>query len=100
MLSMGLLVNSSSEIGGDSKVLLDFWLCGDQHLNPHIVQGSLYCVTYLKVAKKEESKSSHHKQKNFVTMCGDGCQTYCGDHFTIYKYIPSLCGTPKTITML
>lgn len=28
---------------------------------------------YLKVAKREDLKSSHNKEKNFVTMCGDGC---------------------------
>ena len=29
-------------------------------------------------------------------MGTDGYQTYCGDHFTIYANIKSLCSTPET----
>ena len=35
------------------------------------------CVVYLKVAKRVDPKSSHHKEKNifffFVAIWGDGC---------------------------
>lgn len=37
--------------------------------------------------------------KKFVTMWGDGCSLYCGDHFTIYVN-QSLCCTPETNTVL
>ena len=30
-------------------------------------------MVYLKVVKKGNLKSSHHKKKIFVTMYGDGC---------------------------
>ena len=30
-------------------------------------------ILYLKVARRIDLKSSHHKKKEFVTMCGDGC---------------------------
>ena len=29
-------------------------------------------------------------------MVTDGNQTYCGDHFIMYKNIESLCYTPET----
>lgn len=28
---------------------------------------------FRKVAKRVKLQSSHHKEKNFVAMCGDGC---------------------------
>ena len=31
------------------------------------------CVVYLKIAKRVDIKSSHHKKKKLVTMCDDGC---------------------------
>lgn len=29
-------------------------------------------------------------------MVTDGNLTYCGDHFTVYTNVKSLCGTSKT----
>ena len=30
-------------------------------------------ILYLQVARRIDLKSSHHKKKEFVTMCSDGC---------------------------
>ena len=41
------------------------------------------------------------KEKNiFVTMVTDGNWNYCGDHFTMYTPMESLCCTPATNIML
>lgn len=29
-------------------------------------------------------------------MCGDGCESYHGDHFTVYTHIKLLCYSPAT----
>lgn len=54
------------------------------------------CIIYLKVAKRVESKSSHHKNKicNYVKW---SMLTECGHHFAVYPYIESLYGAPWAI---
>ena len=42
--------------------------CNVQHDN----YSQLYCIAYLKVAKRVDYKSSHHTKK-FVAMYGDRC---------------------------
>ena len=57
----------------------------------------------MKVAEREDLKSSQHKKKRkqIVTMYGDGCQlNLSGDHFVMYTNIKSLCCTPEINRML
>ena len=57
------------------------------------------CIIYLKVAKRVDLKSSHHKNKicNYVKR---SMLTECGDHFVVYPYIKSLYGAPWARTAL
>ena len=57
-------------------------------------------MAYLKVTRKEDLKSSHHKEKNFVTICDDDVnQIYYDDHLTMHINIKSLYQMPKTNTI-
>ena len=69
------------------------WGCNVQH-GGYSLQ---YYIAYLKVAKKVNLKSSHHKKK--ISYGWWWILTYCGDHFTAYTYIKSLHCTPKTNAM-
>ena len=45
---------------------------------------SKYCIAYLKVAKRVDLKSSHHKKNIATYMVMNINWTYCGHHFTTY----------------
>ena len=58
-------------------------------------------LTYLKVAKRVDFKSYHHKKKNLEPCTVmDVNQTLCGAHFTIYTNIEPLYCTYGTSTMI
>ena len=61
-----------------------------------IISNTQYSVVYLTDAMKADLKSSYHKKKRLVAICGDGCS----DHFPIHRNIKSLCCTPHTNIML
>lgn len=69
------------------------WGCSMQ-LGDH----SQYCSTYLKVAGKVHLGGSHHKEKKFFCNFLQN-QPYCGNHFTTYTCVKSLCCTPETNIM-
>ena len=56
-------------------------------------------TAHFKVTKRADLKTSYHKKKSFVIMCGDVAnETYCGDRSVIYT--ESLCCTPEINTVL
>ena len=53
----------------------------------------------MKVVKRVDHKSSHHKKKKYNCMVMDVNWTYCGYHFAIYTNIESLCCIAETNRM-
>lgn len=56
-------------------------------------------MTYCKVAKRVNLKTSYYKKKNCNCVVTDGNETYWGAYFTIYTNIES-CRTSETNIML